>query len=336
MIDKTPNEFELDELSNKINAYKRGIDEVRVLENVPFEFIFYGKLIIVLIFFVFFIDSFTGAYYDKKIINMDSKNENFEKLHPNETSNYNFLSKKEIYEIRKKYVRESIFAKEGYEPKEEIFGSIQDNKPWWGNIQCTKTESRDYFEHIQGNSKVSSLINNPNALVGLSLSYLPVDDGNDKLNFCKSEFVKIIPSSIKYNKKDKIIVAVYDISERLLKYRVNFDGRNRRLPIQLSGLNARDFGYQYVRAIDLDNVSTFYFGKNNIDNEIKSFQDYISTGFSCRYEGGCNNICPMQNDKTIEIRSLPSSITLKLWKKMPNNKYKKADMYYKIIFRKAI
>ena len=104
-----------------------------------------------------------------------------------------------------------------------------------------------------------------------------------------------------------------------------------RYPIQLSGLNAKDFGYDYVYIFDLKNVSMFS-EHNNITEDVKRFTDYIHLGGSCGYKDGCNNISPLQSDKMFTVYRLPAEINLKLWKKKPANQYMKADIYYRIIF----
>lgn len=72
---------------------------------------------------------------------------------------------------------------------------------------------------------------------------------------------------------------------------------------------------------------------DNITENVEMFRDYIHVGGSCKYVGGCNNLSPMQNDKMITLKAIPAEINLKLWKKQPRDKYSKADMYYRIIFK---
>lgn len=45
----------------------------------------------------------------------------------------NFRSKSEILELRRRYVaRTPNLVAHPYEPSAEVFGAIEDNKPWWG------------------------------------------------------------------------------------------------------------------------------------------------------------------------------------------------------------
>ena len=128
---------------------------------------------------------------DEKPTSQDS----FEDLRINSMSDYDYLSKKEIYDIRKRYVSESIFATPDYEPSEAVFGQIVDGKPWWGNVKCSiQNYTGDYHERIEGDSIVSKQINNPNALVGIQVPYMPWDDPYYG-EYCTAEYSKFIPNS---------------------------------------------------------------------------------------------------------------------------------------------
>ena len=138
---------------------------------------------------------------------------------------------------------------------------------------------------------------------------------------------------MQYNRKDKLIVAKYKLTKKFLKLRTNINGKLTRYVIQLSGLNARDFGYDYMYIFDEKNIK-MYSEYNNATEDISTFRDYIHLGGSCKYKDGCNNISPMQNNLMFSVTHLPAEINIKLWKKKPINKYVKADMYYRIIFDK--
>lgn len=92
-------------------------------------------------------------------------------------------------------------------------------------------------------------MNNPDALVGLSLPFLPWDLGDNK-EFCTADYSKFLPISIQYSKENNLIIAKYKLTKNFLKFRARVNSRNTRYPIQLSGLNALDFGYDYVYAYD--------------------------------------------------------------------------------------
>lgn len=331
---------EAEDYLNIIGEYKKAKEVKNVnnsisnsctfLEKVPCKLIIGLKVITILITMCFLCPSTIFSINDNKILKIKDTSK-FEALRINPQSEYSFLTKKEIYDIRKRYVQDSLFAHKNYEPSAREFGSIVDNKPWWGNIKCRQLNYEgDYTEHIQGKSLQSLKINNPNMLVSLNDYIIPWHtEAND--DFCTSEYSKFLPHSLKYDKNNKLLVIEYQVPRRFLDMRANISGNSVRFPIQLSGLNALDFGYKYVYAFDTKNVRMYDYN-NNITKHIGEFVDYIHLGNSCKYKGGCNNISPVQFDKMIMLTNLPAEINLKLWKNEPINKYIKADIYYKIVF----
>ncbi len=322
----------LKELQTEIQSSSRSYcshSESDLLEKVPVSFLVTAKIIILAAVIWFCCPALILSFNDNKILNIKDPSR-FQTIKVNPLSEYDNLTKQQIFDIRKEHVKNSLFAKENYEPDNSVFGSIVDNKPWWGTITCNQLDYKgDYHERIEGPSKVSAQMNNPNALVGLSLPFIPWEyDYNQE--FCTSDYGRFLPVSIQYDKKDNLIVSKYKLTKRFLKYRSSVNGKMTRYPIQLSGLNARDFGYDYVYIYDSKNITMFE-QNNNITEGIRNFTDYIHLGGSCKYKDGCNNISPMQYDKIFTVYKLPAEINMKLWKKRPANQYMKADMYYRII-----
>lgn len=304
--------------------------EPELLDKLPPQFLLAVKIVILAAVIYFCFPSVFFSFNDNKMLNIRDYS-NFQSVQVNPLSEYNYLTKKQIFDIRKNHVKNSLFSKEDYEPDTRVFGAIADSKPWWGTVTCGKLNYKgDYHERIEGASKVSAQMNNPDALVGLSLPFLPWDLGDNK-EFCTADYSKFLPISIQYSKENNLIIAKYKLTKNFLKFRARVNSRNTRYPIQLSGLNALDFGYDYVYAYDTKNIS-MYDQNYNVTDDLKIFRDYIHLGGSCKYKDGCNNISPMQNDLMFTVTALPAEINLKLWKKKPMNKYVKADMYYRIQF----
>lgn len=304
--------------------------EPGLLDKLPPQFLLAVKIVILAAVIYFCFPPVFFSFNDNKMLNIRDYS-NFQSVQVNPLSEYNYLTKKQIFDIRKNHVKNSLFSKEDYEPDTRVFGAIADSKPWWGTVTCGKLNYKgDYHERIEGASKVSAQMNNPDALVGLSLPFLPWDLGYNK-EFCTADYSKFLPISIQYSEENNLIIAKYKLTKNFLKFRARVNGRNTRYPIQLSGLNALDFGYDYVYAYDTKNIS-MYDQNYNVTDDLKIFRDYIHLGGSCKYKDGCNNISPMQNDLMFTVTALPAEINLKLWKKKPMNKYIKADMYYRIQF----
>ncbi len=330
--DCTYYEKNLQDLDQRLNNHSKKFSSPLIFEKLPVSVLVSVKIIILLIIIFCYFPFFIFGYNDKNILKNNNYS-NFEVLNVNSPSEYDYLSKQQIFDIRKNHVKNSLFNNVSYEPNTEVFGNIIDNKPWWGSIRCNQLNYKgDYHENIEGPSNVSVQMNNPNALVGLSMPYIPWDIGNNK-EFCTSDYAKFLPLSLQYNRKDKLIVAKYKLTKKFLKLRTNINGKLTRYVIQLSGLNARDFGYDYMYIFDEKNIK-MYSEYNNATEDISTFRDYIHLGGSCKYKDGCNNISPMQNNLMFSVTHLPAEINIKLWKKKPINKYVKADMYYRIIFDK--
>lgn len=346
-LQKLNKEFET---FNNENSYSESFlgKAPNMLTKLSPTWLFVIKLIILFAFIFIYCPGIFLGINDKKIIkntnykdikqqiqpNFNTPTTNSEKyqtLRVNPTSSYNYYSKRDIYNLRKRYVQTSLFAKENYEPNENVFGSIADNKPWLNLNPCSKLNyNGDYHESIDGDSRLSTQINNPNALVGLNLVVSPWEyDINTE--FCNTELGHFIPTSLNYNKKENLIIATYKVPSNYTEYRAKLNNTTYGYPIQLSGINALDFGYNYVYALETNGINMMYPESSNMTSDVQIFRNYIHLGGSCRYAGGCNNISPLQNNLMFYVTRLPADITLKLWKKEPLNKNIKANFYYKII-----
>ena len=137
----------------------------------------------------------------------------------NGTTALSYKSKQEVFEARKKYVSESLFAYPGYEPSDKVFGQIEDGKPW---ISISMGRKNGISE-TDGLSEESRFINNPSLLVAADYSHITMS-ADERYNYLNA-----MPSSIKYNKEENLIEVIYPN----MHIRGNYD---------LNGLNARDVG----------------------------------------------------------------------------------------------
>ena len=147
----------------------------------------------------------------------------------NPVSEYNYLTKNEIYKIRKDYVAKSIFAYKNYSPREEVFGQIIDKKPWWGDIQCLPYKTVDHSENIRGKSHLSIQINNPSALIQITTAYLISGDRTSE--YCNGNVFLFRPSDIRYRKSENLISVKYFINRKLLDVYVRDDGKRTQFQL---------------------------------------------------------------------------------------------------------
>lgn len=254
--------------------------------------------------------------YDEKTEEISSNSKNNQiALKINDVTDYKKMTKAEIYELRKKYVSQSLFANSNYVPSEEVFGAIADKSPWYGLtysgcIGMVKGTSKV----AQGPSEESRFINNPNILIGIISGSERIQPDNPR---CFNKEYWLIPESITYDKNTNTIETTYNF---------RYTG-----PMALIGINARDLGYKYVYA---KNPINYKFDNTpNISHDVFELIDFIHLGGSCGYKNGCNNGSPYQPYLSLKLTNFPVSIKLKLWKEMPNNKISKPDINYIITFK---
>ncbi len=233
----------------------------------------------------------------------------------NDVSDYDDLTKEEIYELRKKYVAASLFATPDYQPSDEVFGQIASKKPWYGldYSGCVRAVTGQK-EVAQGPSEESRFINNPNMLIGVISGSKRVEKDNP---VCFDTSYWILPVKLSYFRDENTIEAVYNF---------RYTGQ-----MYLTGINARDLGYKYVYADEAENVK--FRSQNNVSNTIHEFRDFIHLGASCGYKDGCNNGSPYQSELDYKYTDYPSTMEFKLWKNRPASINDKADINYRIVFK---
>ena len=271
---------------------------------------------------------------DSEIIKL-SEIPNSQEIEVNNLSELDGYSKSQVYSLRKRYVADSIFDINNYEPNEQVFGGVQDGKYWYGteNLICYD-KSKSPLLRAEGDSYVSRLINNPAMLIGLDLPYVWNITGQKKtFRVCTNGALLFIPDSITYSPEYNLITVKIKTEKRSLY------SKNYSLKFMFNGLNARDLGYKWGYAYNKQNIQ-FVDNENAIDKKAYEFRDYIAVGGSCRIEGGCNNLCPMQDrlmfffrdEHTERFSGNSARIDFKLWKEKPNNVLARPDIYYRIIF----
>lgn len=241
----------------------------------------------------------------------------------------NFLDRESVFALRKEYVSRSLFAKEDYKPEDSpVLSGIQSEKPWVGLFSEGKYLSKK-FKINQGVSEESRFLNNPNVLVGLAISTVQTcakDEDNPALT--------TLPKKLSWVPDLKTVVVEYNLSD-YYKVALCEGQRTRKHEFRLTGINARDLGYPFVYANELENIT--FLNEGNISSSPAELSDYIHTGGACGLEGGCNNGSPYQPNLVFYLNRLPekakTSMRLKLWKKAPLNALAPADANLLMLFR---
>lgn len=252
-------------------------------------------------------------------------------LNINPMSEYDYLSSKVIFKIRMNAVKQSLFSSPSYIPNAEVFGQIQDNKPWWGvdNMNCYYPDlPKDINKN--GLSSESKIMNNPNLLVAV-LDWARYPASSMSQNFCSDENLHLMPYKMTYSDNPKTITTYYKADDNFI---IN-PAKNVYIWLNLVGVNARDFGYNWVYASEKNNI-IFHDGVHYETTDVvpTEFVDFIHTGGSCGIEGGCNNGSPYVPSHEFRLTGFPASMTLHLWKQKPFLKIIKPDIIFKIVFLK--
>ena len=237
-------------------------------------------------------------------------------------------TRKEIFEIRKLFVQESIFHIPGYTPSAEVYGQIEDRKPWIANIICNRQGEP---VPTQGPSEESRFINNPIILVGFESGWLQLKPNSFHLMqkpYCTSPAANYMPKRIHYDADEKEITITYAKPQF---FEPSWSGF-----FFFNGKNARDLGYDYAY-LDLSRSRTQakFAQPDNITNRVHKFQDFFHTGGRCRVPGGCNNGSPNQPElnfnENFQARQ-KQVFYFKLWRKRPASPEDPADIYEKMVF----
>ena len=233
---------------------------------------------------------------------------------------YTGLSKDFILGLRSGNLDSNIAQLLNYKPREEVWGKMKDKSEWLG-FDCsvcydtkTKLERR-----LKGVSSMSRLINNPMMLVAPIL--IATYHLDEKLPVCSDKGLQLIPRNIYIDNVNSKIILVYPGTTVLTKCQY----------LQLSGLNARDFGLKWGMVSASQNVK-FPF-KNNISKKPYEFKDEIEYAvFSKDSDKKCNTYAGIDEKVLFNVTSYPACINIKLWNDKPWNSSKIADFNMEIRF----
>jgi hypothetical protein len=224
------------------------------------------------------------------------------------------VTREAILNLRRQYINKiSVLAPKDYQTNMDVFGQIQDRKPWWGLLgMCYYGPGGN---SILGKSKESRFIVNPYLLIG-------VEELNAHIvrsvPMAPEEFYPT-PARLMWKRDGSMGQVNYNITsyyQKTLDYAYS-DTHS----LYLSDYNARDFGFNYfeIDSAKSENITAAF-------DKIIPIIQFIHTGGSCGYPGGCNNKSPSQAELEIKWQKLPAKIYLKLWKNAPADATQKPDM----------
>lgn len=233
---------------------------------------------------------------------------------------YNGMSKDFILALRSGNIDSNFSKLTNYKPREEVWNSLEDKGGWFSlDRSICFDKNTDCKRKLKGKSAMSRLINNPMILVAPVM--IATYHLNENLPVCSDEGLKLIPQNIYIDIINSKIIAVYKGTRTLTK--CNY--------LQLSGLNARDFGFKWAKVSNTQNIKFPY--PDNISKKIYQFQDTIIPGNYCENsELKCNVLSPVDDKVVFNITSYPANIELKLWHNKPFSSATKSKFNMEIRF----
>lgn len=249
-------------------------------------------------------------------------------------ADFNFKPRAHIFAMRKREVmKHPELLKGKYVPDEDVFGQMEDNRPWWGTV------GQSYYgagpKSIVGPALVSCAILNPYLLVELDMTpTLPKDKVSEADLARKSYPMLYQPTGLRWWPKEAKGEVTFPISacDSQLNHMLGYSGgTTNHMPAGLSLLNARDLGLNYVY------IPPSWCYNMRIGSPMSgtmAIPYFIHCGGSCGYPGGCNNISPrMAEVENMEIIKLPARVILMFWKNAPTTGREPADMTFTVNFR---
>ena len=236
---------------------------------------------------------------------------------------YNGLSKDFILSLRSGSI-DSNFAKMlDYSPNESVWEKMEDKGAWFALDKSVCFDNRtDCRRKAKGVSAMSRIINNPMILIApVMIATYHLDE---KLPVCSDEGLRLVPKGLYLDVVNNKIIVIYKGTKALTK--CNY--------LQLSGLNARDVGYEWAKVYRKQNIEFPY--PDNISKKVYQFKDAIVGGSFCEDDKKpgvkCNVLYPVDDKVVFRVTSYPANIEFKIWNKKPVSGHQESEFKFEIRF----
>ncbi len=247
---------------------------------------------------------------------------------------YNFKSREEILDQRKRYVELTPQLVSGvYRPSASVFGRLESQKPWWGmDGRCVWGAGE---RSIEGPSEESRFISNPLLLVGADPASASMWKAKliEPMDLRAPDFPTVWkPKKLVYWPDKKLAQVVYDVTgfnAAMFTWRIKLRTQLIYTAFSLVAYNARDFGYNWIWLAPEKSINIENYAKPTV--EPVPIRQMIHCGGTCGYKGGCNNMSPltMEIDR-IKYTKLPARAYVLLWKEKPKSVNNEPDMTFLI------
>ncbi len=237
------------------------------------------------------------------------------------------LSRAQVLALRARAVaRRPDLLATPYQPTDEVFGQVQDGKPWWG-IEGIYLRGRGP-RSSDGPSEESRFIVNPFLLVGVieTVSYgggamAGAPPGTERPPRCEGLTYRL--------GGQPVVSARYEI-RAFLAFASERVAEEYQRQVTLVTYNARDLGFTHALVDAGASRGIRVLGPVGGPFPLRQF---LHTGPSCGQPGGCNNMSPHAPELEVELAELPARVVMRLWRERPGNAASPADVTVELELR---
>lgn len=251
-------------------------------------------------------------------------------------SELNGKTRAEIISARRKALAKFPLFSGMYSPSDEVFGLVEDGKPWWGYFGMYVYRQGD--KSIEGPSKESRFILNPYLLVAADPTVIGMISAKKVTPaILKTPGFPFVwePKNLKWRPDQSSAEVTYDVTgfqKQVAKFKQYLAPGDYFVDkFSLIAYNARDLGFNYIFP-DIAN-------SQNVENRFSErkpikIAQMIHCGGSCGYPGGCNNMSPLMRELDyMRLTSKPPAVLkLNLWRAEPKTVSAKPDFVFTIRF----
>lgn len=227
-----------------------------------------------------------------------------------------------------------------YAPCDQVFGQMEDNRPWWGIAGQFYYGSGE--NSVNGVSEEARFIVNPYLLVAAEFYGLSIwRDASlwDKTRVTPQDLERADfpyycpPQDLLWWPQEARAEVTYALSQYLQQLNA---WSSRPLTIKdamfdLTAYNANDLSFSYIQVAHAESSNITF--SQPFDVPIQN-PEFIHLGGSCQYPGGCNNASPnVLEYNNMSIDFLPAQLVIYLWKNAPISSQLPPDFVFTINFR---
>lgn len=254
-----------------------------------------------------------------------------------------FMSRADVLKLRRSEVqRYADLLAAPYDPSDDVFAQIEDQRPWWGI-------AGEYFygpgeKSIVGASEESRFILNPYLLVAADF-WGSSDPSTPSLwdwdtsrigqaDLDRPDFPFVCqPEGLRWRPRAAQSEVTYDVTRCLTQISrwAKYSYTVADVVFDITAYNARDLNLNYIQLVQAESSQIKL--NTPFDQPIAE-PEFLHRGGSCQYPGGCNNASPrVEQFDQLSIVQLPAQLIAHLWRDRPASSKQPPDVTFAIHFK---